>query len=84
MSTFRARRKPVYVPPPARGSCPSGKVQFASRKQARKGARFRSLSGLSVFKCDRCEFFHLGHLPQRVRNGEIDKAAWLETKARNA
>jgi hypothetical protein len=59
-------------------------VQFATRKQARKGARFRSLSDLAAYKCDRCEFWHLGHLPARVRNGEVDKAAWLETKARKA
>jgi hypothetical protein len=83
MTTYRARPSGVYIPPPARGSCPTGKVQFASRKQARRGAKYRSIS-LSAYRCEDCDWWHLGHLPQRVRNGEVDKAAWLETKARNA
>jgi hypothetical protein len=69
----------TYVPPPARGDCPTGKVQFASRKQARRGARFRSVR-LSAYDCDQCAFWHLGHLPTRVRNGEIDKDAWIRSK----
>jgi hypothetical protein len=70
----------TYTIPPARGDCPSGKVQFATRKQAKKGARFRSLSGLAAYKCGECEFWHLGHVPARVRNGGVDKDAWLRSK----
>lgn len=64
-----------YVPAPARGDCPSGKVQYASRKQARRDAS-RIAGRIGVFNCPDCDWFHLGHLPQRVRNGEIDKPAW--------
>ena len=71
----------TYTPAPARGSCPSGKVQFATRKQARRGAKFRaSLGRVSAYKCGQCAFWHLGHLPERVRNGEVDKDAWLRAK----
>lgn len=75
----RARTSGTYVPPPARGDCPTGKVQFASRKQARRGARFRAIS-LSAYRCGDCDWWHLGHVPQRVRNGEVDKGAWLRAK----
>lgn len=84
MTTYRSRRKPAYTPAPARGDCPTGKVQFATRKQARRGARFRSLDRLSVYRCEECAFFHLGHLPDRVRNGEVDKDAWRNALRGNA
>lgn len=67
----------IYEPPPARGECPSGKVQYATRKQARRDARRLRGDNLAVYPCPTCEWFHLGHRPQRVRNGDIDKAAWL-------
>lgn len=73
----------TYTPPPAHGSCPSGKVQFATRKQARRGAKFRAVR-LSVYRCERCGWYHLGHLPDRVRNGEVDKGAWLRAKGEGA
>jgi hypothetical protein len=78
------RTSGTYVPPPARGDCPSGKVQFATRKQARRGARFRAIKGVGVYRCDECSWWHLGHLPDRVRNGEVDKAAWIRSKGSNA
>lgn len=72
----------AYVPPPAHGSCRSGKVQFATRKQARQGRRTIADSSLTIYRCGECDWFHLGHLPQRVRNGEVDKAVWDEVRSR--
>ncbi len=70
----------TYTPAPARGDCPSGKVQFATRKQAKRGRRFRGLTDVRAYRCGDCAFWHLGHVPQRVRNGEVDKSAWLRAK----
>lgn len=69
----------TYTPAPARGDCPSGKVQFATRKQARRGTRYRA-ARMSAYRCERCGWWHAGHLPVRVRNGDVDKAAWLRVK----
>lgn len=66
-----------YTPGPATGGCRTGKLQFATRKQAKARARTMRGSGLNAYRCEHCDWFHLGHKPQRVRNGEIDKAAWL-------
>lgn len=64
--------------PPARGSCSSGKVQFATRKQAKAAARTYRDAGLGAYPCDDCSWFHIGHTPQRVRNGDVPKSAWLD------
>lgn len=69
---------------PARGSCPTGKVQFATRKSARRYRRKMGSGPVSVYDCPECEFFHLGHLPARVRTGEVDKAEWLRATGRSA
>lgn len=73
----RKRTGGTYTPPAGRGSCPTGKVQFATRKQARWGRRDGAT--LSVYRCTDCDWWHLGHLPQRVRNGAVDKDAWLNS-----
>jgi hypothetical protein len=70
----------TYTPAPARGDCPSGKVQFATRKQAKVTRKWRGLKGLAIYRCEACGWLHLGHLPSRVRNGEVDKDAWLRAK----
>lgn len=72
------RTKP-RVPTPARGDCATGKVQYATRKQARQAARkMPGGTRCRTFPCPRCGWFHVGHVPQRVRNGEVEKAAWLK------
>jgi hypothetical protein len=63
--------------PAGRGNCPSHKVAYASRAQAKKSARKHQDKSLGVYRCLDCDWFHLGHKPQRVRNGEIDKDDWL-------
>ena len=61
-------------------SC-TGKRRYSDRKRA-KSARGRtrqhdsSKGRLNVYRCDFCGFFHLGHLPPEVRNGEVDKREW--------
>lgn len=68
-------------PLPTRGGCSTGKVRFPTRRQARV-ARRKIPTGdpLSVYRCPECDWFHLGHRPPRVRNGEVDKGAWLRAK----
>lgn len=80
MSKHSPRNHGRYVLPPARGDCPTGKVQFANRKQARRAARAMQDSALGVYDCPRCDNWHIGHMPERVRRGEVDKAAWLAAK----
>ena len=54
----------------------------ADAKRARRaiyGKRQQHKGGpLSIYRCDDCGFYHLGHMPQRVRNGEIDRRDWQE------
>lgn len=73
----------TYTPSPARGDCPTGKVQFATRKQAKATRQYRALKGIAVYRCE-CGWYHLGHLPARVRNGEVGKDAWLRAKGDGA
>lgn len=43
------------------GKCPmTGKHMYTDRKRA-KAAANETGSGLSVFRCDECGFWHLGH-----------------------
>ena len=76
----RARTSGTYVPPPSRGACPTGKVEFATRKQAKSWRRKMDGDPVGAYRCGECEWWHLGHKPGRVRNGEIDKADWLRAK----
>lgn len=69
--------------PSGRGECKSGKVQYANRKQARAAAKHLPSQRLGVYRCPACDWFHLGHLPQRVRAGDVDKEAWLDSKHKN-
>ena len=63
--------------PAGTGACRSRKLQFDTRRAARRAARRMHDSALNVYRCPECGWFHIGHLPQRVRNGEVDKAAWI-------
>jgi hypothetical protein len=69
-----------YVPPPAPGNCPSGKWQYANKRQARNARRRLNDTSLRIYRCPDYSWLHIGHIPQRVRNGDIDKAAWLASK----
>lgn len=55
--------------------CPAtDKRGYYSKSDARK-ARGRTPGGgaLSVFRCQHCDRYHLGHLPASVRNGKREK-----------
>ena len=58
-------------------SCRTGKVQYWNRKQARAKAKRLHDNALGAYKCPYCGWFHIGHKPDHVRNGEVDKDAWL-------
>lgn len=66
-------------PPPGTGACASGKLQYANRKQAKIARGHIGDHGLRIYRCE-CGWLHLGHMPRAVRNGTIDKAAWLAEK----
>lgn len=61
------------------------KWKFETRADARRarktiyGRRDTSRDGpLSIYRCPHCDFLHLGHLPARVRAGEVDRATYRE------
>lgn len=72
----------TYTLLPARGSCPSGKVQYANRKQAKRFRRKRGGGPVGTYQCDDCGFWHMGHMPRRVRTGRVSKAEWLRTRGK--
>lgn len=53
------------------------KIRYGSRKSARIARkRTPSIGHLSIYRCIYCEFFHLGHLTDAVRRGELDRQEW--------
>lgn len=65
--------------PSGRADCSSKKVGYSTRKKAREvRTRMPDGKGLNIYRCPECAWYHLGHLPQRVKNGEVDKADWLD------
>lgn len=64
-----------------KASC-TGKVRYASRKAAKTALRrLRGQGGarddhVHAYRCDWCDFWHLGHLSPLVFRGVISKDAW--------
>jgi len=54
--------------------CPTGKRGYFTRADARAAKRTHANKGLSVYECPACHDWHLGHLPRKVRRGEITRA----------
>lgn len=54
--------------------CPTEKRSYASRKEARR-ARRHLTEPLSVYPCELCTEFHLGHAAYDVKRGNIARAA---------
>jgi predicted RNA-binding Zn-ribbon protein involved in translation (DUF1610 family) len=58
-------------------SCPTGKLAYTKRAEAREHARrlkrSRSHDGAGVrpYVCPSCGFWHVGHLPPEVMRGEL-------------
>lgn len=48
----------------------TGKMRFKSRKDAKRFAAMKSLTGLSAYQCTVCQGWHNGHLPKMVRDGD--------------
>lgn len=51
------------------GGCPTGKRQFTERKHARQFAKDAKGDHMRPYRCDLCECFHIGHLPQATMMG---------------
>ncbi len=74
----------VDIAPAGRGECPTGKVQFSTRKQARVARSKTARGELNIYRCPSCGWLHLGHLPQYVRDGTVGKDDWLAAKSKPA
>ena len=61
------------------GSCPeSGKIQYPTRKDAKEARRLMkgkgiSQTGVSIYACSDCAYWHLGHLSAAVRAGRLSR-----------
>lgn len=58
-----------------------GKIRYLDKAAARQARKHMIGAGkvngkLNAYVCDYCGFFHLGHMPQVVRNGQVDKDQW--------
>lgn len=61
-------------------SC-DGKMRLGSRREARRArARTKHQGALTIYPCQFCGFFHLGHMPASVRNGSLDKKQWRDER----
>ena len=66
------------------GSCPSGKREYPSRRSAKvHSARLRS-QGVREYQCEQCGAWHVGHLPARVRRGELTATEHYQDNRRPA
>lgn len=54
--------------------CPTGKRTYANRKMARR-ARKSLREHLTIYPCEHCNGFHLGHPAHDVKRGNIARAA---------
>ena len=57
--------------------CSSGKRAFNTRADARAVASRRRRKGvprLSVYLCEECQKYHMGHLPRPVVRGEVPRS----------
>jgi hypothetical protein len=65
------------------GFCePCGKRLYTSRKLAKQAADRRPAERLREYRCPvQPGFFHIGHLPQRVRTGDVTAAEHYDSGA---
>lgn len=66
--------------------CECQKVRFMSRRSAKTAAgKLRAQMGrMSAYRCPTSlgEVWHIGHLPPRVRNGQVSLDDWRRTAVR--
>lgn len=57
----------------ASNACPSGKIAYGSRADARAAAMRARKRGehCRPYRCPRCDLIHIGHLPPAVVAGEV-------------
>jgi hypothetical protein len=57
----------------ATNSCPTGKIAFHIRSDAKRNASRMRRLGIHVrpYRCQLCDLFHLGHLPQATLTGAM-------------
>lgn len=56
--------------------CPTGKRAYATKAAAKDARRWFQRRGgdlLSAYRCEHCSCFHLGHIPDAVRRGDISR-----------
>lgn len=66
------------------GECECGKRGYLTRKEAKRVARrlYPGDSGLNAYRClTYPDFFHLGHLRDQVRHGEVDRSIYGRTSS---
>lgn len=68
-------------------TCPCGKRAYASRKEAKAVIRIAhsNAKAVSAYACpesDSQQSWHIGHLPQGVRRGEVGRSSFYESKPR--
>lgn len=64
---------------------PCGKIPYVSRKAARRDAHRRIVpSGgrMRAYRCERCPYWHVGHLPDLVRTGQLTSTEFYRLAAR--
>lgn len=60
------------------------KVKYDTKADARRVRKRMFGRGhvdgkLNAYRCQFCGWWHLGHMPQAVRNGQLNKASWKRT-----
>ena len=61
------------------GTCTeTGKRQWPSRRAAQATSKQIRGNHMSAYRCDHCEFWHLGHLPRNVVHGFADRRAYAD------
>lgn len=73
---------PARIPRWTTSTCPSGKRGYSVKADARRvaSAMRREGSKVRAYLCDRCPNFHVGHLPQAVRDGEVSAEEFYSHK----
>lgn len=57
----------------------TGKRGYETRKLARTARRqARPTNEMNIYTCHACGLYHVGHMPDEVRRGELDKDTWQE------
>lgn len=70
------KRDSAGTPIPGGSICPTtGKRMWSSRRQVKLTAR-RVNPGehMSAYRCPACDWWHIGHMPNAVRTGDLDRA----------